>query len=41
MMMDADVQAIEDRGKSDFQCGNSKDMLYRPAKVDRIPARRR
>jgi metallo-beta-lactamase class B len=36
MVMDADVPAIEDGGKSDFQYGNSKDMSFPPAKVDRI-----
>jgi len=36
MVMDADVPAIEDGGKSDFQYGNSKDMLFPPTKVDRI-----
>ncbi|HMD20922.1 MAG TPA: subclass B3 metallo-beta-lactamase [Alloacidobacterium sp.] len=36
MVMDADVPAIEDGGKSDFQYGNSKDMLFPPTRVDRI-----
>ena len=36
MVMDADVSEIEDGGKSDFQYSKSADMLYPPAKVDRI-----
>jgi metallo-beta-lactamase class B len=36
MVMDADVLEIEDGGKSDFQYSKSKDMLYPPAKVDRV-----
>jgi metallo-beta-lactamase class B len=36
MVMDADVPEIEDGGKSDFQYSKSKDMLYPPAKVDRV-----
>ncbi|HEX3438071.1 MAG TPA: subclass B3 metallo-beta-lactamase [Pseudacidobacterium sp.] len=36
MVMDADVPAIEDGGRSDFQYGHSKDMVFPPAKVDRI-----
>jgi metallo-beta-lactamase class B len=36
MVMDADVPAIEDGGRSDFQYGNSPDKFYKPAKVDRI-----
>ena len=36
MVMAADVPSIEDGGKSDFQYGNRRDMLYPPAKVDRI-----
>lgn len=36
MVMDADVRSIEDGGKSDFQYAKSKDMLFPPAKVDRI-----
>jgi metallo-beta-lactamase class B len=36
MVMDADVPEVEDGGKSDFQYGNSKDMFFPPAKVDRI-----
>lgn len=36
MVMDADVPSVEDGGRSDFQYGNSKDMLFPPAKVDRV-----
>jgi metallo-beta-lactamase class B len=36
MVMAADVPEIEDGGRSDFQYGKSRDMLYPPAKVDRI-----
>jgi metallo-beta-lactamase class B len=36
MVMDADVPEIEDGGKNDFQYSKSRDMLYPPAKVDRI-----
>jgi metallo-beta-lactamase class B len=36
MVMDADVPSIEDGGRSDFQYGNRRDMLFPPAKVDRI-----
>jgi metallo-beta-lactamase class B len=36
MVMAPDVPEIEDGGKSDFQYGKSADMLYPPAKVDRI-----
>jgi len=36
MVMDADVPEIEDGGTSDFQYSKSRDMLYPPAKVDRI-----
>jgi len=36
MVMDADVPEVEDGGKSDFRYGNSKDMFFPPAKVDRI-----
>lgn len=36
MVMDADVPTVEDGGRSDFQYGKSPDMLYPPAKVDRI-----
>ena len=36
MVMDADVPVIESGGKGDFQYGNSRASLYRPAKVDRV-----
>jgi len=36
MVMDADVSAIEDGGRSDFQYGKSKDMFFPPVKVDRV-----
>jgi metallo-beta-lactamase class B len=36
MVMAPDGPAIEDGGRSDFQYGKSRDMLYPPAKVDRI-----
>lgn len=36
MVMAADVPSVEDGGKSDFQYGNSKDMLFPPTKVDRV-----
>lgn len=36
MVMAPDVPSIEDGGKSDFQYGHSKDMLFPPAKVDRV-----
>ncbi|HYK36370.1 subclass B3 metallo-beta-lactamase [Alloacidobacterium sp.] len=36
MVMDADVPSVEDGGRSDFQYGHSKDMLFPPAKVDRV-----
>jgi metallo-beta-lactamase class B len=35
-VMDADVPTVESGGKVDFQYGDRKDMLYPPAKVDRI-----
>ncbi len=35
-VMDADVTVVESGGKADFQYGAKKDMLYPPAKVDRI-----
>jgi metallo-beta-lactamase class B len=35
-VMDADVPVVESGGKADFQYGAEKDMLYPPAKVDRI-----
>ncbi|MGA9668741.1 MAG: subclass B3 metallo-beta-lactamase [Terracidiphilus sp.] len=35
-VMDADVPVVESGGKADFQYGARKDMLYPPAKVDRI-----
>lgn len=36
MVMDADAPEIEAGGKGNFQYGNSPDMLYPPAKVDRV-----
>jgi metallo-beta-lactamase class B len=36
MVMDTDVKEIEDGGKSNFQYGHSREMLYKPQKVDRI-----
>jgi metallo-beta-lactamase class B len=36
MVMGADVPDVESGGKSDFQYGKSQDMLYPPAKVDRV-----
>ena len=36
MVMQADVSVVEDGGRSDFQYGNSSDMFFEPAKVDRI-----
>jgi metallo-beta-lactamase class B len=36
MVMDADVEAVESGGKTDFHYANSADLLYKPTKVDRI-----
>jgi metallo-beta-lactamase class B len=36
MVMDADVEAVESGGKSDFQYGNDPEALYKPTKVDRV-----
>lgn len=36
MVMDGDVKAVEDGGRSDFQYGHSPDMLFKRVKVDRI-----
>ena len=36
MVMDADVPVVESGGKVDFQYGNNAEMLYPPAKVDRV-----
>jgi metallo-beta-lactamase class B len=36
MVMDGDVPVVEDGGKSDFQYGESADMQFPPAKVDRV-----
>jgi metallo-beta-lactamase class B len=36
MVMDADVPVVESGGKSDFQYGSDPEMLYKPAKVDRV-----
>ena len=36
MVMDADVPVVETGGKSDFAYGNRPDLLYPPAKVDRV-----
>lgn len=36
MVMDADVASIESGGKSDFQYGKERDMLFPPTKVDRV-----
>lgn len=36
MVMDGDVKALEDGGRSDFQYGHSPDMFFKRAKVDRI-----
>jgi metallo-beta-lactamase class B len=36
MVMDADVPVVESGGKADFQYGKEPDLLYPPAKVDRI-----
>jgi metallo-beta-lactamase class B len=34
MVMDADVEAVELGGKTDFQYGNDAETLYKPTKVD-------
>ena len=36
MVMDADVEAVESGGKTDFQYRNDPDTLYKPTKVDRV-----
>ena len=36
MVMDADVPVVESGGKADFQYGNRAELLYPPAKVDRV-----
>jgi metallo-beta-lactamase class B len=36
MMMDADVEAVESGGKTDFQYRNDPQTLYKPTKVDRV-----
>jgi metallo-beta-lactamase class B len=36
MVMDADVAVVESGGKEDFFYGHRRDLLYRPAKVDRV-----
>jgi metallo-beta-lactamase class B len=36
MVMEGDVPVVESGGKADFQYGNSANMLYPPAKVDRV-----
>ena len=36
MVMDGDVPVVESGGKADFQYGNRPELLYRPAKVDRV-----
>ena len=36
MVMDADVEAVESGGKTDFQYGNDPETLYKPTKVDRV-----
>src|SRR5437763_11780953 len=35
-VMDADVPVVESGGRADFQYGSSPDLLYPPARVDRI-----
>jgi metallo-beta-lactamase class B len=35
-VMDGDVPVVESGGKADFQYGTSPEMLYKPAKVDRV-----
>jgi metallo-beta-lactamase class B len=36
MIMDADVEAVESGGKTDFHYRNDPDTLYKPTKVDRV-----
>lgn len=36
MVMDADVPVVESGGRADFSYGHRADMLYPPAKVDRV-----
>jgi metallo-beta-lactamase class B len=36
MVMDADVEAVESGGKTDFHYRNDPDTLYKPTKVDRV-----
>jgi metallo-beta-lactamase class B len=36
MVMDADVEAVESGGKTDFHYGNDPETLYKPTKVDRV-----
>lgn len=36
VVMDADVEAVESGGKSDFHYRNDPDTLYKPTKVDRV-----
>src|SRR5215218_10697426 len=36
MVMDADVEAVESGGKTDFQYRNDPETLYKPTKVDRV-----
>jgi metallo-beta-lactamase class B len=36
MVMDADVPVVESGGKSDFAYGNKPNLLYPPAKIDRV-----
>lgn len=36
MVMEADVEAVESGGKTDFQYGNDPTTLYKPTKVDRV-----
>lgn len=36
MVMDADVEAVESGGKTDFHYRNDPEMLYKPTKVDRV-----
>ena len=36
MVMDADVEAVQSGGKTDFHYANDPDTLYKPTKVDRV-----
>jgi metallo-beta-lactamase class B len=36
MVMDADVEAVESGGKTDFQYANDPETLYKPTKVDHV-----